>query len=111
MVQSQGPGRRLRIYLSASDQWRGGPLYAAIVQEARKQGIAGATVVRGIMGYGAHHAVHEAHLLQLTNNLPVVVEIVDTVAKVQGFLPVLDAMIQEGLVTLSEVELITYGKT
>jgi PII-like signaling protein len=111
MVQSRGAGRRLRIYLGASDQWRGAPLYAAIVQEARKHGIAGATVMRGIMGYGAHHAVHEAHLLHWTNSLPVVVEIVDTPEKVDTFLPYLDNMIQEGLVTLSDVEIVSYGKT
>jgi PII-like signaling protein len=110
MIKSHGHGRRLRIYIDANDQWRGGPLYAAIVQEARKHGMAGATVARGIMGYGVHRAIHEAHVLQLSNNLPVVIEIVDTEEKVQSFLPCLDTMIQEGLITLSNVEVITYCK-
>jgi PII-like signaling protein len=110
MIKSQGHGRRLRIYIGANDQWRGGPLYAAIVQEARKHGMAGATVARGIMGYGVHRAIHEAHVLQVSNNLPVVVEIVDTHEKVQSFLPHLETMIREGLITVSDVEVITYGK-
>src|SRR5579883_1596757 len=77
-MKQQGPGRRVRIYIGESDQWRGRPLYAAIVQEARKQGLAGATVARGVMGFGAHSAIHEPHLFKLSSDLPVVIEIVDT---------------------------------
>ena len=110
MKKARGPGRRLRIYISSNDQWHGRPLYAAIVQEARKQGMAGATAARGVMGYGAHSAIHESHILQLTNNLPMVVEIVDTADKVQAFVLHLDGMVQEGVITVSDVEVITYAK-
>jgi PII-like signaling protein len=109
MRRSQGAGQRLRIYLSANDQWHGKPLYAAIVQEARKHGMAGATVARGIMGYGAHGAIHEPQVVHFTNELPVVIEIVDTAERIQGFVPYLDNMVQEGLVTLADIEVIAYG--
>ena len=107
-MKRQEPARRIRIYIDANDQWHGKPLYAAIVQEARKRGMAGATVTRGIMGYGAHSAIHEPHLWRITRDLPVVVEIVDSDAKVREFMPSLDEMVCEGLVTISEVEFITY---
>ncbi len=107
-MKQQGPGRRVRIYIGESDQWRGRPLYAAIVQEARKQGLAGATVARGVMGFGAHSAIHEPHLFKLSSDLPVVIEIVDTDEKVRAFLPRLDEMVQEGMITTSEVEIISY---
>lgn len=105
-----GPGRRVRIYIGSSDQWHGRPLYAAIVQEARKRGLAGATVARGIMGYGAHSTIHEPHVFSLSSDLPVVVEIVDTDEHIRAFFPRLDEMVQEGLITTSEVEIITYSK-
>jgi PII-like signaling protein len=89
-MKRQEPARRIRIYIDANDQWHGKPLYAAIVQEARKRGMAGATVTRGIMEYGAHSAVHEPHLWRITSDLPVVVEIVDSDAKVREFMPSLD---------------------
>jgi PII-like signaling protein len=107
-MKQQGPGRRVRIYIGESDQWHGRPLYAAIVQEARQRGLAGATVVRGIMGYGAASVIHEPHLLRLSNDLPVVVEIVDTDEKIRKFLPRLDEMVREGMITSSEVEIIAY---
>lgn len=109
-MRLQGTGRRVRIYVGSSDQWQGRPLYAAIVQEARKEGLAGATVARGIMGYGAHSAIHEPHVFSLSSDLPIVVEIVDCDEKVRAFLPRLDEMVREGLITISEVEIITYGK-
>lgn len=109
-MKLEGAGRRVRIYIGSSDQWHGKPLYAAIVQEARKQGIAGATVARGIMGYGAHSAIHEAHLFRLSSDLPVVIEIVDSDEKVRAFLPRLDEMVREGMITTSEVEIIKYSK-
>src|SRR5947209_7608936 len=95
-MKLQGPGRRVRIYIGSGDQWQGKPLYAAIVQEARKRGLAGATVVRGIMGYGAHSAIHEPHLFRLSSDLPIVIEIVDSDEKVRAFFSTLDAMVQEG---------------
>ena len=104
------PGQRLRIYVGEGDHWRGKLLYTAIVQAARKQGLAGATVARGVMGYGAHSAVHEPHLFELHGQLPVVIEIVDTSAKIAAFLPYLDEMVQEGLITVSEVSIVRYSK-
>ena len=109
-MKLEGPGRRVRIYIGASDQWHGKPLYAAIVQEARRRGMAGATVARGIMGYGAHSAIHEPHLFQLSGDLPVVIEIVDTDEKIRAFFPCLDEMVKEGMITTSEVEIIKYSK-
>jgi uncharacterized protein len=109
-MKLQGPGRRVRIYIGASDQWHGKSLYVAIVQEARKHGLAGATVARGIMGYGAHSTIHEPHLFSLSNDLPVVIEIVDSDEMVRAFFPRLDEMVQEGMITTSEVEIITYSK-
>lgn len=103
-------GQRVRIYISEGDQWRGKVLYAAIVQEARKRGLAGATVARGVMGYGAHSAVHEAHHFEPHALLPVVVEIVDTAEKIAAFLPCLDEMVQEGMITTSEVGIVRYSK-
>jgi PII-like signaling protein len=107
-MKQQGPGRRVRIYIGESDQWHGRPLYAVIVQEARKRGLAGATVARGIMGYGAGSVIHEPHLFRLSNDLPVVIEIVDTDEKVRAFLPCLDDLVREGMITTSEVEIIAY---
>jgi PII-like signaling protein len=109
-MRLQGPGRRVRIYIGSSDQWQGRPLYAAIVQEARKRGLAGATVARGIMGYGAHSAIHEPHLFSLSSDLPIVIEIVDSDENIRAFLPCLDEMVQEGMITTSEVEVIKYSR-
>lgn len=109
-MKHQERGRRVRIYIGESDQWHGKPLYAAIVQEARKRGLAGATVARGIMGYGARSAIHEPHLFRLSRDLPVVVEIIDATEKIDAFLPWLDEVVQEGLITASEVEIVRYSK-
>jgi len=106
----QGPARRIRVYIDNNDQWHGMTLYAAIVREARKRGLAGATVERGILGYGTHGAIHEPHLFSVSNDLPVVIEMVDTKEKMDDFLPVLEAMVHEGMITISEVEIITYPK-
>lgn len=102
-------GRRMRIYVGESDQWHGRTLYSAIVQEARKRGMAGATVARGVMGYAGAGAVHEPHVFSLQTGLPVVVEIIDAEEKIQAFLLCVDDMVKEGLVTLSDVEVIRYS--
>jgi PII-like signaling protein len=107
-VKRQGTGTRVRVYIGESDQWRGKPLYAGIVQEARKRGLAGATVVRGIMGFGAHSIVHETHLFALSQDRPIVVEIVDSNEKIGAFLPLLDGLITDGMITTSEVEVVSY---
>ncbi|MFH0809179.1 MAG: DUF190 domain-containing protein [Pseudomonadota bacterium] len=98
----------LRIFIGESDKSGGRPLYEVIVEAARGRGMAGATVVRGVLGYGANSRIHTAKILRLSEDLPLVVEIVDKPERIEDFLPELDAMIQEGLVTLEKVRVITY---
>ncbi len=98
----------LRIYLGESDRWQHQPLYEAIVLKARELHLAGATVLRGPMGFGAASRIHTAKILRLSIDLPLVIEIVDTEEKVHGFLPVLDEMMGGGLVTLEKVKVIHY---
>lgn len=101
-------GQLLRVFIGESDRWGGLPLYEAIVQEARKRGLAGATVLRGCEGFGAHSRIHTARILRLSEDLPVVVELVDSEDKIQGFLPVLDEMVEEGLATVEKATVILY---
>ena len=98
----------LRIFIGESDKAGGRPLYEVIVEEARRQGLAGATVTRGFLGFGANSRIHTAKVLRLSEDLPVVVEIVDAAEKIETFLPCLDGMIEEGLVTLEKVRVIFY---
>ena len=98
----------LRIFIGESDHYGHIPLYEAIVNEARKRGMAGATVVRGIMGFGKASRIHTAKILRLSEDLPVVIEIVDNPERIEAFLPDLDGMIGEGLVTLEKIQVITY---
>ena len=107
-MKLQGEGLLARIFIGESDRWEGAPLYEAIVQRAREKGLAGATVVRGIEGYGAHNFIHTTRILKLAEDLPIVIEIVDQKDKVEGFLPELDGMVAEGLVTLEPVQVILY---
>jgi PII-like signaling protein len=101
-------GYLLRVFVGESDKHGHIPLYEAIVQTARKAGLAGATVLRGLMGYGRHSVVHTSKILRLSEDLPMVVEIVDSLEKIEAFLPTLDAMIRDGLVTLEKVRVIQY---
>lgn len=98
----------LRIFIGESDKHHGRPLYEAIVEEARRRGLAGATVLHGALGFGAHSRIHTAKILRLSQDLPVVIEIVDTPEKIAAFLPDLDNMMDEGLVTLEKVRVIVY---
>lgn len=104
----EGPGKRLRIYVGESDKWHHQPLYQAILERAKERGLAGGTVLRGVAGFGAHSRIHTSNLLDLSSDLPILVEIVDRTDRIVGFLPLLDEMVREGLVTLEEVEVITY---
>jgi PII-like signaling protein len=101
-------GQLLRIFIGESDKWEGKPLYEALVLKAREMGLAGATMLRGLMGYGAASRVHTVKILRLSEDLPIIVEIVDSQEKIASFLPVIDEMIQEGLVTLESVQVILY---
>ncbi|MCC6442255.1 MAG: DUF190 domain-containing protein [Armatimonadetes bacterium] len=103
-----GAAKALRIYIGESDQWHGQPLHTAIVFRARQEGMAGATVIKGFEGFGAHSRIHTANLLRLSEDLPVIVEIVDIADRINAFLPLLDEMVQEGLITLHDVEVIKY---
>ncbi len=98
----------LRIFLGESDRWEHKPLYEAIVLKARELHLAGATVLRGPMGFGKSSRLHTAKILRLSMDLPLVIEIVDSEEKVQSFLPVLDKMMGGGLVTLERVKVIEY---
>ena len=98
----------LRIFIGESDRWHHQPLYEAIVLKARELHLAGATVLRGPMGYGKSSRLHTAKILRLSMDLPLVIEIVDTEEKIQGFLPMLDEMMKGGLVTLEKVKVIDY---
>jgi PII-like signaling protein len=98
----------LRIFIGESDRWKQQPLYEAIVLRAREQHLAGATVLRGPMGFGKSSRLHTAKILRLSLDLPLVIEIVDSEEKIQGFLPLLDEMMKGGLVTLERVKVIDY---
>ena len=98
----------LRVFIGESDKRGGRPLYEVIVEEARRRGLAGATVLRGTLGFGANSRIHTAKVLRLSEDLPMVIEIVDAPERIAAFLPDLDKMIDEGLVTLEKVRLIAY---
>jgi PII-like signaling protein len=101
-------GYLLRIFVGESDKVGHRPLYEVIVLKAREAGLAGATVLRGVMGYGKNSVLHTAKILRLSEDLPMVVEIVDSLEKVETFLPELDGMITDGLVTLEKVRVLHY---
>lgn len=101
-------GWLLRIFIGESDQWNGVPLYEAIVKKARELHLAGATVLRGPMGFGATSRLHTTKILRLSEDLPMIVEIVDGKEKIDELMPHIDAMVQEGLVTLERVQVIKY---
>jgi len=98
----------LRIFIGESDRHKHQPLYEAIVLKARETHLAGATVLRGPMGFGKSSRVHTAKILRLSTDLPVVIEIIDSEEKIRAFLPILDSMIGGGLVTLEKVQVIDY---
>jgi PII-like signaling protein len=99
-------GYQLRIFVGETDRHGHHPLYEAIVLKAREQGLAGATVTRGLMGFGKKSVLHTAKILRLSEDLPLVIEIVDSLEKIESFLPVLEEIIGDGLVTLETVKLI-----
>ncbi len=101
-------GKLLRIFVGEADHWDGRPLYEAIVLEARRRGLAGATVIKGFMGYGAHSRIHTAKLLELSHDLPVVIEIVDAADKIEAFVPAVEQMMGDGLITLERAEVLVY---
>ena len=107
-MDPQTTARLLRIFIGESDTHDGKPLYQAIVETLRRQGLAGATVLRGIEGFGKSSRLHTAHILRLSEDLPIVIECVDTDAKIEAVLPAFDDMIGDGLITLERVEVPVY---
>jgi len=107
-MKIEGDGQLLRIFIGESDRWHGTPLAEAIVRRAREAGLAGATVLRGLEGFGAHSLFHTIKILRLSQDLPLVVEIVDRPERIEAFLPTLDEMVQEGMMTLEKVHIIAY---
>ncbi|MDH6521039.1 PII-like signaling protein [Streptomyces sp. SAI-208] len=108
MTRLTGSALRLTVYIGENDTWHHKPLYAEIVHRAHAAGLAGASVFRGVEGFGASSLIHTSRLLSLSEDLPVAVVIVDTESRVREFLPQLDELVTEGLVTLEDCEVIRY---
>ena len=107
-MRLEGSGLLLRIYIGESDRWHGQPLYHAIVERMRAEGLAGATVLRGIEGFGAKQHLHTTRILRLSEDLPLLIEAVDGEDKIRAILPLMDEMVGDGLITLERVEVIAY---
>jgi PII-like signaling protein len=107
-MKIEGPGKLLRIFIGEADRWHGRSLAEAIVLMLRKEGLAGATVIRGVEGFGADSRIHSAHILRLSEDLPIVVEVVDREDRIRQILPKLDEMVTEGLVCVADVDIVMY---
>lgn len=107
-MQIEGEGQRVSIYIGSSDTWHGKNLAVAIVERCRKLGFAGATVSRGVMGFGKNSRIHRAHILGLSEDLPEKVEIVDRPERISQLLPILEEMVAGGLVVVENVHIIRY---
>lgn len=101
-------GHLLRIFIGESDKYEGLPLFEWIVRKAREKNLAGATVIRGMEGFGAHSRLHTARILRLSEDLPIIIEIVDTLEKIENFIPLIDEAIDEGLATIEKVDIRFY---
>ena len=108
-MKMEGKARIMRIYIGESDRWRDKPLHEALVQAMRANDIAGVTVYRGVLGYGAHRRVHKEKPLHLSHDASIMLSAIGTEAKLKAFLPVVDEMVEEGLVVLSDVDIIKYS--
>ena len=110
MPKIQARAKRLRIYIGEADSWEGKSLYQALVLKARELDLAGASVFHGCTGYGASSRIHTASLIDLSADLPIMIEIIDSVEYIEKFLPHLDLMVKQGLVTIDDVEVIKYDR-
>lgn len=108
-LKIEGKARLMRIYIGESDRWHGKPLHEALVEAMRAHDIAGVTVYRGILGYGAHRRMHKEKPLHLSSDNSIMLSVIDTEEKLQGFLPLVEQMVEEGLVVLSDVDIIKYS--
>lgn len=109
-MREPGEGKLLRIFIGEADKHGGRPLYQAIIELLRSEGMAGGTVLRGVEGFGAHAELHTHRILALSDDLPIVIECADRSERIEAVLPRLDAMIDEGVVTVEPVELIVYRR-
>ena len=107
-MKLEGRAKMLRIHFGEDDKWKDKPLYRAIVEKCKELDIAGATVFRGVEGYGASTLIRRAHLLSFSSDAPVMVTVIDSDEKIRQLLPFLDRVVQEGLIAVSEVEVIKY---
>jgi PII-like signaling protein len=107
-MKLEGKAKMLRVHFGENDKWHGKPLYEAIVDKCRELDIAGASVFRGIEGYGASTLIHRHHLFRRDADLPILVAIIDTEEKIKNLFPALDEMVDEGLIAMSDVEVIRY---
>lgn len=107
-MKLEGKAKMIRIHFGEDDKWKDKPLYRAIIEKCRELDIAGATVFRGIEGYGASTLIHRSHLLTFSSDAPVMVSVIDSEEKVRQLIPYLDEMVDEGLIAMSEVEVIKY---
>lgn len=107
-MKLEGTGKLLRVFIGESDRHGAQPLYAAIVEAARHRGLAGATVFKGVEGFGAHSVVHAARVFDLSTDLPILIELADSEEKIRDFIPVLDEMIADGFITMESIEVIRY---
>jgi uncharacterized protein len=107
-VKLEGEGRLLRLFIGESDTWHGKPLYEAICERAREEGLAGTTVLRALEGFGAHSLVHTSRILRLSQDLPIVIEMVDSAEQIDRILPILDEMVTEGMLTVQPVHVVWY---
>lgn len=101
-------GKLLRIFIGEADKWQGKPLYEEIILLAKKNGMAGATAIKGFMGFGCKSHMHTTKILRLSQDLPIIIEIVDSEEKINEFIPYLDEMVKEGLITLEKANVIMY---
>jgi PII-like signaling protein len=108
-LKIEGKARMMRIYIGESDQWHGKPLYEALVRAMRAHDLAGVTVYRGFLGYGSHRRIHKDKPLHLSHDSSIMLSVVDTEEKLQSFLPTIDQMVLEGLIVLSDVDIVKYS--
>jgi PII-like signaling protein len=108
MKSLEGTQILVRIFIGESDRWHHQPLHTALLERLRREGFGGATVTRGIAGFGAHSLIHTANILRLSEDLPVIIEVVDSEPQVERLKPILDEMVSEGLVTMEKVTVMRY---
>jgi len=108
-MQHSGEGKILKIYIGETDKWNHEPLYHVLVKKFKKAGMAGTTVIRGIEGFGLNSRIESAHILQLSSDLPLIIEVVDEAEKIEKILPEVQELVKDGLITVEDVKVISYS--